>query len=87
MFPLIDDMIGLHGTFYLFSAVMIVCTPVIYCIVPETKDLSLEMVENYFLPKRTRFYIDLARYCYKMTTIYTTFSHTKQLIFLKYYVN
>lgn len=69
MFPWIEHMIGLHGTFYLFSAVMIVCTPVIYCIVPETKDMSLEMVENYFLPKRTRFYVDLVRYCYKMTTM------------------
>ena len=68
MFPWIEDMIGLHGSFYLFSAVIIVSTPVIYCIVPETKDLSLEMVENYFIPKRTKFYVDLVRYCYKMTT-------------------
>ena len=61
MFPLIEQGIGLHGTFYCFSAVMLVCTPVIYCILPETKDMSLEMVENYFLPSRTRFYVDLIR--------------------------
>ena len=61
MFPSLENWIGIHGTFYSFSVVMLVCTPVIYCIVPETKDLSLEMVENYFLPNRTRFYIDLNR--------------------------
>ena len=61
MFPLIEHSIGLHGTFYTFSAVMLVCTPVIYFILPETKDMSLEMVENYFLPSRTRFYVDLIR--------------------------
>ena len=62
MFPTLENTIGIHGTFYSFSAVMILCTPVIYCVVPETKDMSLEMVENYFLPNRTRFYVDLIRY-------------------------
>ena len=61
MFPWLESVLGLHGTFYLFSAVMISCTPVIYCILPETKDMSLEMIENYFTPKRTRFYVDLVR--------------------------
>ena len=61
MFPLIEQGMGLHGTFYCFSAVMLVCTPVIYCILPETKHMSLEMIENYFLPSRTRFYVDLIR--------------------------
>ena len=61
MFPTLENTIGIHGTFYSFSAVMILCTPVIYCVLPETKDMSLEMVENYFLPNRTRFYVDLIR--------------------------
>ena len=61
MFPSLEQWIGIYGTFYAFSAVMLVCTPVIYCILPETKDMSLEMVENYFLPSRTRFYVDLIR--------------------------
>ena len=61
MFLPLEKWIGMHGIFYSFSVVMLVCTPVIYCIVPETKDMSLEMIENYFLPNRTKFYIDLIR--------------------------
>ena len=53
MFPSLENAIGIHGTFYCFSAVMLVCTPVIYCILPETKDLSLEVIEHYFLPNHT----------------------------------
>ena len=69
MFPWIESTIGLHGTFYSFSAVMVICTPVIYFILPETKDMSLEMIENYFLPNRTRFYVDLLRFYSKMTIL------------------
>ena len=61
MFPLIEQGIGLHGTFYCLAAVMSVCTPVIYFILPETKGLSLEVVEIFFLPSHTRFYVDLIR--------------------------
>ena len=67
MFPWLESVLGLHGTFYLFGAVMITCTPVVYCVLPETKDISLEMVENYFTPQRTKFYVDLKRQYSKMT--------------------
>ena len=84
MFPTLENTIGIHGTFYSFSAVMILCTPVIYCVVPETKDMSLEMVENYFLPNRTRFYVDLIRYYSKcfVITIYLFLLHLRSKIFI-----
>lgn len=53
---------------------MVVCTPVIYFIVPETKDISLEMIENYFLPNRTRFYVDLMSLSSKRGSIVSTTS-------------
>ena len=61
MFTWLESVLGLHGTFYLFGAVLISCTPVIYFILPETKDISLEMVEHYFTPNRTIFYVDVDR--------------------------
>ena len=66
----VPNLVPTYGTFYSFSAVMLVCTPVIYFILPETKDMSLEMIENYFLPNRTRFYVDLLRFYSKMTILY-----------------
>ena len=49
MFPCLQHWIDMYGTFYAFGVVILACTPVIYCIVPETKDMRLEMIENYFL--------------------------------------
>ena len=58
MFPWLESVLGLYGAFYLFGGVMIICTPVVYCILPETKDISLEMVKYYFTSNKTVFYID-----------------------------
>ena len=33
--------------------------PVVYYILPETKDLGLEVIQHYFTPTKTVFYIDL----------------------------
>jgi len=33
--------------------------PVVYYVLPETKDVALEMVQNYFKKEKTVFYIDV----------------------------
>ena len=38
----------LFGTFYLFGCIVLVAMPVVYCILPETKDISLESIQKYF---------------------------------------
>ena len=32
---------------------------IVYWILPETKDLGLEMIQSYFIPSKTVFYVDL----------------------------
>ena len=50
IFPkMIESGIGIHGTFYALSAAMVVSAPVIYHILPETKNMSLEMVAHHFI--------------------------------------
>ena len=58
MFPWLDDELGLSGVFYIFCGVITLCTPVVYFVLPETKGMSLEMVQYYFTPQITRFYVD-----------------------------
>ena len=36
---------------------MAASVPVVYCTLPETKDLGLEMIQAYFTPARTVFYV------------------------------
>ena len=49
---------GLPGTFLLFAGCMAASVPVVYCTLPETKDLGLEMIQAYFTPARTVFYVE-----------------------------
>ena len=59
MYPVLEHWFSVSGTFYLFAGVLAFSLPVVYCILPETKDMGLEMIQNYFTPSRTVFYVDL----------------------------
>jgi len=59
VYPILSANLGVHGTFFLFSVVLLLSLPIVYCILPETKDLGLEMIQTYFMPNRTVFYVDL----------------------------
>jgi len=59
MYPVLEHWCSVSGTFYLFAVVLAVSLPVVYCVLPETKDMGLEMIQNYFTPSRTVFYVDL----------------------------
>lgn len=44
-FPIIEQSLELYGTFYLFAGALLVASPVIYFILPETKGLKLEKIQ------------------------------------------
>lgn len=52
------DYIGVSGTFYMFSVILSLSLPVVYFVLPETKDMGLEMIQKYFMPAKTVFYVD-----------------------------
>merc|ERR1719219_1005283 len=58
MYPLFESALGVHGTFYLFSGVLLLSLPLVYWILPETKDIGLEMIQTYFTPTKTIFYVE-----------------------------
>ena len=57
MYPQIVPVLGVNGTFYLFSAALLLALPLVFWILPETKDLGLEMIQLYFTPPNTIFYL------------------------------
>jgi len=59
VYPILSANLGVHGTFFLFSVVLLLSLPIVYCILPETKDMGLEMIPSYFTPNKTVFYVDL----------------------------
>ena len=59
LYPWLEDQINNSGTFYLYAGVIIICTPIVFIVLPETKDLSLHIVQFYFLPGQKRSYVDL----------------------------
>lgn len=59
LYPVLEQGLDVSGTFYLFSGVLLICLPLVYWILPETKDMGLEMIHTYFTPPQTIFYVDL----------------------------
>merc|ERR1711936_517763 len=48
LYPQLESYLSLYGTFFMFSIFLIIFLPVVCFILPETKDLSLEMIQQYF---------------------------------------
>jgi hypothetical protein len=44
---------GLHtyGTFYVYALIVICGVPIIYKVLPETRNVSLEVIKMYFIQK------------------------------------
>ena len=59
VYPILSENLGVHGTFFLFSVVLLLSLPIVYCILPETKDMGLEMIQTFFTPNKTIFYVDV----------------------------
>ncbi len=58
-YPLLEASLNLYGTFYLFAGIIVAAFPLVYLLLPETKDLSLETIQRYFTSATTTFYVDL----------------------------
>ena len=59
VFPYLETNAGLHGSFWVLALILCLILPVIYCFVPEAKDVHLNQVGWFFEPVTTRFYMDL----------------------------
>ena len=49
LFPLELDYIGSAATFYIYAGILVISIFFIYSAVPETKGMSLEGIEEYFI--------------------------------------
>merc|ERR1719188_1463521 len=47
-FPIIEQSLQLYGTFFSFAGALLMALPVIYFILPETRGLKLEEIQDYF---------------------------------------
>ena len=60
LYPILaNSKIGVYGAFYFFGGIVTLALPIVYFVLPETKDLSLEIIQNYFTPIKTVFYVDI----------------------------
>ena len=59
IYPMLELNFGVDGTFFIFSGVLVFFLPIVYWILPETKDMGLELIQTFFTPNRTVFYVDL----------------------------
>jgi len=53
MYPQLENSLHLYGTFFIFGSVLVILLPICYIILPETKDISLENIEEHFRRKST----------------------------------
>jgi len=51
MYPQLEHSLHLYGTFFMFGGVLFILLPISYLILPETKDISLENIEQHFRRK------------------------------------
>ena len=59
MYPLLQSWLDIYGTFYLFATVILLAMPLMYFILPETKNVSLELIPSFFQPPQTIFFVTL----------------------------
>jgi len=50
LYPALETNLTAAGTFFIFSVVLLILSPIIYFILPETKDVGLEMIQKFFSP-------------------------------------
>jgi len=56
LFPYMEYQLGLYGSFWSLAACLALMLPVIFIFVPEPKDVSLDLVGEFFQPVSTKFY-------------------------------
>jgi len=53
LYPVFEENIHVFGTFIMFSSLLFLFSPLVYWILPETKDVRLEMIQKFFSPSVT----------------------------------
>ncbi|XP_065168681.1 LOW QUALITY PROTEIN: facilitated trehalose transporter Tret1-like [Atheta coriaria] len=54
--PFLFDVLGTHGTFALYGVLVILGTVGLYFVLPETKNRSLQEIQDYFKPRSSKIY-------------------------------
>ena len=47
LFPVIEESLQLHGTFFAFAGALLFAFPLVFILLPETKDLRLEEIQGH----------------------------------------
>ncbi len=50
-FPTLEHNLGTYGTFYVYAIIVAAGIPIIFKVLPETKNVSLEVIKTYFISK------------------------------------
>lgn len=48
--PALNELIGIHGSFYVYSGITLCCAIIFYFTLPDTTGMSLEEIEDMFRP-------------------------------------
>jgi len=59
LYPALEANMHVFGTFFMFSAVLLIFSPIVYAILPETKDVGLEMIQKFFSPSVTQWHTNM----------------------------
>lgn len=59
LYPALEANMQVFGTFFMFSAVLLIFSPIVYFILPETKDVGLEMIQKFFSPSVTQWHTNM----------------------------
>ena len=51
MFPILEEALDLSGIFYVYTGGVIIGLPIVMKILPETKDLSINQINEVFVKK------------------------------------
>ena len=55
MFPFMEEHLYIYGISYMFGSIMLLFMPVVFLIMPETKDLSLDKIRKFFTSEASVF--------------------------------
>jgi len=59
LYPALETNMHVFGTFFMFSAILLIFSPIVYFILPETKDVGLEMIQKFFSPSVTQWHTNM----------------------------
>ena len=52
--PALNELIGIHGSFYFYTGITVACAIILYLTLPDTTGMSLEEIEDMFRPSHKK---------------------------------